>query len=604
MTARRPAGPPPPPRGARQTLETLRWTLGIAWASSPTLVLAVLGLALTQSTVSAGLALTARGLINTAVAESRSGQAQLAPLLPWLLAGLGFGLIESLAPLASAWAVRRLASVLQLRVAMDVFTHASRLTPAETQDARRRGLLDQVRDGSARHLTRLLTQLMTITTDLVQSVLLAGVLFHIEPMTLTIAVPGATLYLYAEWRATRLHHTGAPARALKQRWTRYYSGLLIGERSANQVRLLGIAPILIERFRGLTHELEAAERSRAREQFRSGAAFGLVTTLLFFGLLALVTIRAAQGQLTIGDIAVFAAATARLRGTMNRLVVAITRALDAALASEVIRSFLAIRPQPPRPVTAAPAPPGLGVDVEDVWFTYPGAPEPTLAGVTFSIRPGETLVLAGGNGAGKTTLIRLLAGLYEPQKGRILLDGRDLREWPFETLRERLAVVSHDSPRFEGSARDNIAFGRWSELGEAPEAVEGVARRAGVHDLLHGLPGGYETTIGPLFGEHDLSAGQWQQLVLARALARPASLWLLDEPTAHLDERAEGELLDRLRALAPGRSILLVSHRSRPLALADRFAVLERGRVVETGTRAELLAHGSRHVRLTGVRDR
>jgi ATP-binding cassette subfamily B protein len=585
-------------------LAAVRWTLAIAWASSPALVLGVLGLALAYSTVSAGLAVTARGLINVAVSESRSGHPQLAPLLPWLLAGLGFGLIEGLAPLASAHAVRRLASLLQLRVAIDVFTHASRLTPAETEDARRRGLLDQARDAAARQLTRLLTELITVTTGLAQCALLAGVLFHIEPVTLAIAIPGAALYLYAESRATRLHHAGTPGRALKQRWTRYYSGLLTGERSASHVRLLGLAPLLIERFRGLSHELEAGERARAREQLGSGAAFALLTTCLFSGLLALVTIRAVQGRLTVGDIAVFAAASARLRTTISRLVAAVSRALDAALASEGIRSFLAIRPEPALPAPAAPVAPAAGVDVEDVWFTYPGAAKPALAGVSFSIRPGEILVLTGDNGAGKTTLVKLLAGLCKPDRGRVLLDGRDLREWPFETLRERLAVVSHESPRFEATARDNVAFGWWHGLGHAPEAVEDAARQAGVHDLLQGLPRGYETTIGPLFGEHDLSAGLWQQLVLARVLARPASLWLLDEPTAHLDDRTEGEMLSRIRALASGRSVLLVSHRPRSLALADRIVVLERGRVVEAGARPELLAHGGRSVGLAVGRDR
>jgi ATP-binding cassette subfamily B protein len=218
--------------------------------------------------------------------------------------------------------------------------------------------------------------------------------------------------------------------------------------------------------------------------------------------------------------------------------------------------------------------------------------------VSFSIRAGEIVALAGGNGAGKTTLIRLLAGLYAPEKGRILLDGRDLREWPPQALHQRLTLVSPESPRFEATARDNIAFGHWAALAGAPEAVERVAAEAGVDRLLCDLPRGYETLLGHLFGERDLSSGEWQQVVLARALARPASLWLLDEPTAHLDERAERHHLDRLRTLASGQTVVVASHRTRPLALAARIVILEHGRVVETGAPGELLDRNGQYARL------
>ena len=171
--------------------------------------------------------------------------------------------------------------------------------------------------------------------------------------------------------------------------------------------------------------------------------------------------------------------------------------------------FLAVTPSEPSTRSVSRRSPSIGgLDVEDVWFTYPGAIEPAVAGVSLSIRPGQTIALAGPNGAGKTTLVKLLAGLCAPQKGRILLDGRDLREWPFEALRQRLVLVAPDSPRFEASARDNVAFGYWPELASDPEAVERVAAETNVHGFLSTLPRGYETTLGHLFGEHDLSSGQ------------------------------------------------------------------------------------------------
>jgi ATP-binding cassette subfamily B protein len=588
-----------------QVVDALRWAVRLTWTTSPLLLLALVGLALARSTVSAGLAVTARELINTAVTESRHGSAHLAPLLPWFVAALGFGLIEVLAPLTSARVLRRLSELLQLRVSTEIFTHVSRLSPADTQDPGRRNLLDRARETQVSRLGQLVGELLVIVIDVVQCVLLAGVLFHIEPLTLAIVMPGAVAYLYAEWRNTRLFHAGAPDRALRKRWIRYFGDVITGVRSAGHVRLLGLGPTLVARFRALVRQLEEVERIRERQRFMTSATFGIVTTVLFCAFLVLVTSRAIDGRLTVGDIAVFAGASPRLQATLNRLIRAVTAALEGILSTEPIRTFLALAPA--EPAVTAPVPvtsPGEGIEVEDVWFTYPGAPEPALAGVSLSFRPGEIVALAGANGAGKTTLVKVLAGFYTPQKGRILLDGRDLRDWPFDVLRQRLVLVSADSPKFEASAGDNIAFGHWPELSGAPEAVERVAEDAGIHPALAGLPRGYETTVGPLFGEHDLSAGQWQHLVLARALARPASVWLFDEPTAHLDEQAERQFLDRLGAIAPGRCILLASHRPSPLALAHRIVLMERGRVVEEGVRGDLLARGGRYARLAMARGR
>jgi ATP-binding cassette subfamily B protein len=590
--------------GWRQIAGPLGWAIRVAWFTGPRLVVTVVALALARSTVAAGLAVCGRGLINAAVAGSQQGQARFWPLVPWVLGVLGFGLVEVLAPLASHLTIQRLTEALQLRVTTDVLTHVSRLAPADLQGPSRRQLLDQAREAASNRLGGLVSELVSISTDLVQCVLLALVLFHIEPLTLVILVPAVVAYLFADWRQTSLYHAGEPVRVLRQRWARYLAELVTGVRSAVHVRLLGLTPTLVQRFRDLVGQLEATDQARAHHQFVTAATFGILTTVLLCVLLAFVTSRAIDGRLTVGDIAVFAGASPRLRQTLHHLVHAITRALDALLATGSIRSFLAVTPTEPMPASVSVTSLSRGLEVEDVWFTYPGATEPAVAGVTLTIPPGQTVALAGPNGAGKSTLVKLLAGFYAPQKGRILLDGRDLRDWPFEALRQRLVLVSPDSPRFEASARDNVAFGYWPELSGTPEVVERVASDAGVHPILSGLPRGYETTLGPLFGEHDLSSGQWQQVVLARALARPSSLWLFDEPTAHLDERAERHFLDRLAALAPGRSILVASHRLGPLALAGRIVVMDRGQAVEEGSPRDLLALGGRYARLVRSQSR
>jgi ATP-binding cassette subfamily B protein len=569
-------------------LTTVRWALMTTWNTRPPLLLSVLGLAVARSTVVAGLALAVRGILNAIVAEAQNGPGRLAPLLPWLLVGLGFALIEVVVPPASAYAQRRLAQALELRVTTALLTHAAALSPAQCEGPEFRTLLAQARDGASRQLARLVMDLVVVVTEFIQGVLLAGVLLHIEPLALLLVVPGAALYLVAEGRAMLRHQAEAPDRALRWGWARYFTSLLTGERSANEIRLLGLAPVLVDRFRATTLQLDTDDRIRARRQLALTVAFGTLTTLVFYACLVLVASRAIAGRLTIGDVAVFAAVGSRLRSSLNRFVLAVVHVLEAMLASDGVRTFLAIPPSRPPTPPSRSAPSSMSVEVDDVWFTYPGALHPAVAGVSFHVRPGEIVALVGPNGAGKTTLLRLLAGLYQPDRGRILVDGRELQEWPFEVYRERVAMVSQDSPRFEATANDNIALGHWTTLNGAPEVVERVAARAGVDRVFRQLPRGYQTNLGRLFGEHDLSSGQWQQVAFARAEARLASLWLLDEPSAHLDERAEGELLERVRRFAREQSVVLVSHRPRVLAIADRVVTLEHGRVVTDAIRAEL----------------
>jgi ATP-binding cassette subfamily B protein len=563
-------------------LGTARWVVGLTWATSPALVLGVIGLALARATVVAGLALAARGLLNATVAELGSGLGRFAPLVPWLVLGLLFALIETLTPPVGRHLQRRLAQAVEVSATSRLLVHASALSPAQVEGPGPRALLEGARDACSRQLTRLITDLVVIVTELVQGVLLAAVLARVAPLALAFIAPGLLLYFAAEWRAMRLYRAAAPARALKQRWARYFSGLITDERSAHEIRLLGLAPTLVDRFRSLADQLEADERQRERGRLGTTTAFGVLTTGIFYACLALVAARAATRGVTVGDVAVFVAVSSRLRSSLSRLVLAVTNVLQAIAAADALRTFLAMRPDraalPTAPSLAVPA--HAGVEVEDVWFTYPGAERPALAGVSLTIRPGEIVAIGGPNGAGKTTLIKLLAGLYRPDRGRIVVDGRDLEEWPVEAYREALAVMSQESSRFEASAKDNIAFGHRSTLGAPLESLERIAAAAGVHKLLSGLPRGYHTTLGRMFGEHDLSSGQWQQVVAARAQTRPASVWLLDEPSTHMDDRAEEELLQRLRELAPGRSILLVSHRRRLLSGAHRVIALEGGRVV------------------------
>ncbi|MFV1988901.1 MAG: ABC transporter ATP-binding protein, partial [Gemmatimonadota bacterium] len=229
------------------------------------------------------------------------------------------------------------------------------------------------------------------------------------------------------------------------------------------------------------------------------------------------------------------------------------------------------------------------IRIEDVTFTYPGGAEPTLRGLTFDIRAGETLALVGENGAGKTTLVKLLARLYDPTDGRILFDGADLRSIAPEEHLKRVGFVLQGFGRYETTVAENLAYGDWRRLLGDEEAIRDLAEATNVASLVEAMPEGYETHLGRMFGTHTLSGGQWQRLAVARAFARDCSFLVLDEPTSNLDALAERELFRRFKELSAGRTTLLISHRFTTLGMADRIVFIGRGRVVEIGTHVELM---------------
>ncbi len=336
-----------------------------------------------------------------------------------------------------------------------------------------------------------------------------------------------------------------------------------------------------------------------REAGGWGYALSLVSTAVFYGCYALIVATTVAGRLSLGDMTLYLVAFRQGQQSFQAILMAAGSMYEDTLYMSNLFEYLAIPTENRKRKTPAAVAVEEGIRFEGVGFQYPGAERWALRNINLFIPKGQSLALVGENGAGKTTFIKLLSGLYQPSEGRIRLDGRDLADWDRQALRRRIGVIFQDFNQYQLLLRENIAFGSVEHMRDDLRLARAVDQ-GGAREMVANLGEGLETQLGRWFkGGVDLSGGQWQKVALARAFMRDeADILILDEPTASLDVEAEHAVFQRFRALAHGRTTMLISHRFPTVRMADRIVVLEGGQVIEEGTHAELLAAGARYARL------
>lgn len=614
MTAA-PAGPPGPVSEAparvplREVLADGGWALRFTARVAPAPAVLLTASELVKSLVPAGLTLAFGGLVDAAsaatAAAGKGPDADPRRLLLWVGAALGLSVLGGLTKIAERHAGRRLLDELEVCLTGDLLEHAASLDVACFEDPATLDLLERARREPATSFHLFLLNALHVLGDGLQGLTLAAVLAVVEPWLLVPLALLAAPYGLFQWRIAARRYGQETRYTTRRRWSQYFVQLLTRAPGVTEIRLLDLGPLLLERFRSVASQFRDESSRLLWRTSLVGAAFVVLSSAALFSVLAHLGLRVLAGQATVGSLVVFAGAAARLRAVVEETLSYLGSALERALFVRNLRAFLALRPRLSpgggRPVAATGA---AEVELRGVTFTYPGSPKPALKEVSLHLRPGETVALVGENGAGKTTLVRLIARIYDVDSGSVLFGGTDVRELDAAELRKNVAWVLQDFLRFEATAEENLAFGDWRRLLGRRAEVEELARRTGVAGLVESLPEGYGTWLGSLFGRQDLSAGQWQRLAIARALARPAPLLVLDEPTASLDVRAEEELFRRFRELAAGRTAILVSHRFSTVAMADRVVVLSEGRIAESGPHEELLARGGLYAELYRLSER
>lgn len=377
-----------------------------------------------------------------------------------------------------------------------------------------------------------------------------------------------------------------------------YLRLLGGSKeAAKELKLFGLRDFLRERFTRLSDEIYKENIALSRRKLIAGALLSVVGTMGYYSAYAFVIWRTLAGALSIGTLTFLAGAIQQASSNIEQIFSTLAGIGDQALFVTDLLAFFQMQPTIRSKPNALPMPRPIlrGIEFRNVSFRYPGNSRLILDHINFQLRPGERLALIGENGQGKTTVVKLMARLYDPTDGEILLDGVDLREYALEDLHRAMGVIFQDFMRYELTARENIAVGRIEAIDNL-ELLQTAARKSMADHTIARLPKGYEQMLGRRFDEGvDLSGGEWQKVALARAYLRDAQLLILDEPTAALDARSEFEVFHRFSELTAGKMALFISHRFSTVRMADRILVLENGRVAEEGTHDQLASQGGRY---------
>ncbi len=575
---------------SRASLAYTRRTLGLVYRSSKGFTYALLFLTLVGAFVPLAVAYTGKRIVDSVLLGSRDAATRyifFEFLLVLLLALVqrGLGVVRGL-----------LGARLGIDINVAILAKAVGLELRYFEDAKFYDQLTRARREASSRPVSLVTesfQLVQSTFTLLGFAVLLSRFSAVLVVGLLLATLPATI---AEMRYAKAAFRMRNWRAPETRKLMYLEFVLANDEHAKEVKLFGIGKTLLGRYQALAEGIYTGERKLAFRRAAVTQAMSLLGTGAFYAAYVLMGIAAASGKLTLGELTLYILAFRQGQQAFQSALGSIGSIYEHNLYMSNLYAFFDLAAPEARSTErpalgAATEEKEKGLRFENVGFRYEGKEAWALRGVDLFIARGESFALVGENGAGKTTLIKLLTRLYRPSEGRITLDGIELDDWPLEDLRARIGVVFQDFNHYQLAARENVGFGSVEHLADQ-ERIERAVDKGGARELVKELADGLDTQLGRWFEEGaELSGGQWQKLALARAFMREeADILVLDEPTAALDAESEHAVFSRFRELAKGRTTIVISHRFPAVRMAQHIVVLEKGKIVESGTHDALVA--------------
>jgi ATP-binding cassette subfamily B protein len=610
---RRPSGSDDRPT-FRERMEALRYVpqlVRLVWETHRGFTIAMTVLRLVRAFVPIATLWIGKLIIDGVVAAQRNGGTWRA-ISTLVAIELGIVIVGELLARASSLVESLLGDLFSNKISVRLMEHAATLDLAQFEDPEFYDHLERARRQTVGRIG-LIAQLLGLAQDALTLVTLSAALLAFSPWLMVLLVVAIVPSFLGETRFAAMEYSLLFRWTPERRQLDYLRYVGASDDTAKEVQLFGLAGWLTERYRVLSERWYAENRKLATKKAIVSSALSFIGTLGYYGAYIVIIARAIAGAITLGSLTFLAASFSRGRDLIQRLLLGASSIYEQGLYLRDLFLFFEMKPTISSRPGAPPVPRPIrtGFVFEDVGFQYPGSDRWAIRHVSFTLRPGERVALVGENGAGKTTLTKLLARLYDPTEGRILLDGVDLRDYDLASLRREIGVIFQDFVRYDMRFDENVGVGEIESVrgyldngasAPTPEPLVHAADQSLASSLLPRLPGGYRQMLGRRFDEGvDLSGGEWQKIALARAYMRDAQVLILDEPTAALDARAEYEVFRRFSELMAGRMGVLISHRFSTVRMADRIVVLKGGEVVESGTHEELVKAGRLYAELFGM---
>ncbi len=571
-----------------------RRAIELVWATNGPLTVVLAFLTLVAGVLPAAMAFVGALIIDAVLAAAKivhdSGDINMARVFSLVA-------LEALIVAAIAGAQRGISlcqallrAQLGQRVNVMILEKAITLELAQFEDSEFYDKLTRARREASSRPLSLVNRTFGLAQNLISLISYAVLLVQFSPWAVLILVLAGLPSFVAETRFSGEAFTLFRWRSPETRMQIYLETVIAREDHVKEVKLFGLGPLLLQRYQDIFHRLYKADRALAIRRDGWGFVLGLIGTAALYGAYAWIAFATVVSRITLGQMTMYLMLFRQGQSAVSAILSAIGGMYEDNLYLSTLYEYLETPVSMSTAGQVSGPQPHDGVRFEGVSFTYPGATEPALKEIDLHIPPGESLALVGENGSGKTTLIKLLTRLYHPDKGRILLDGMDLKDWEENTLRQRIGVIFQDFSRYQFLVGENIGAGDVRYFDDAQRWRE-AAGKGMADDFVEALPAGYQTQLGKWFKNgQELSGGQWQKIALSRAFMRTdADILVLDEPTASMDAAAEAKIFEHFRKLTQNRIAILISHRFSTVRMASQIIVIENGRVIERGSHEQLM---------------